>query len=65
VKIYTSGKPEIATYRVDYDTAEPLKKKYGVVTQHTFVLIDGKGNALKKVEAPTDAQLEALVRGEA
>lgn len=31
---------------VDYDNSDDLQKKYGVTYQHTFVQIDGEGNAL-------------------
>lgn len=33
---------------VDYDTSKDLKVKYGVTTQHTFVQVDAKGDALNK-----------------
>lgn len=32
---------------VNYDKASDLKKKYGVTYQHTFVLIDSMGRAVK------------------
>jgi thioredoxin 1 len=34
--------------KTDYDSQQDLKKKYGVTTQHTFVLIDPAGKQLKK-----------------
>lgn len=61
-QIYSGGKATLPTYRVDYDTSGPLKQKYGVVTQHTFVLIDGTGKALKTVIGPSEAALQALVQ---
>ncbi len=33
---------------VDYDNSSPLKKKYGVTYQHTFVQVDKDGNLIKK-----------------
>lgn len=34
--------------KVDYDSSNDLKKKYGVTYQHTFVQVDKDGNLLKK-----------------
>jgi thioredoxin 1 len=34
--------------KVDYDTANELKKKYGVTYQHTLVQVNKDGDALKK-----------------
>ncbi len=62
VKIYSAAGTKVSTYRVDYDTSGPLKQKYGVVTQHTFVLIDGTGKALKTVIGPSEEALQALVQ---
>jgi len=33
---------------VDYDSNYELRKKYGVVAQHTFVQVDNEGNMIKK-----------------
>lgn len=52
----------LSTYKVDYDSETELKQRYGVTYQHTFVLVDGQGNALKVMEGPTDAQLQALLQ---
>jgi thioredoxin 1 len=49
-------------YKVDYDTATALKAKYGVTYQHTFVLVDGQGTMLSKLEGPTDEQLMSLLQ---
>lgn len=35
-------------FKVDYDQETALKKMYGITMQHTFVLVDDKGKALKK-----------------
>lgn len=51
-----------STYKLDYDTETALRAKYRVVRQHTFVLVDGQGNALKVIEGPTDAQLQTLLQ---
>lgn len=34
--------------KVDYDTANDLRQKYGVTIQHTFVQVDQDGNELNK-----------------
>ena len=34
--------------KVDYDTADDLKQKYGVTVQHTFVQVDADGNEIAK-----------------
>lgn len=38
----------LAVYKVDYDTATELKKKYGVTGQHTFVQVDANGEMITK-----------------
>ncbi len=35
---------------VDYDTNANLRQKYGVTSQHTFVLIDRNGNAIRSIK---------------
>ena len=39
---------------VDYDSKEALRDKYGVTTQHTFVVIDSEGRETKKFSGATD-----------
>lgn len=34
--------------KVDYDTSQALKRKYSVVTQHTFVQVDANGQEVSK-----------------
>lgn len=51
----------LSVYQVDYDSAEDLKARYGVTYQHTFVLVDGEGNAVKVLPAPRDEDLKALL----
>jgi thiol-disulfide isomerase/thioredoxin len=60
-EFYTSSTPDISTYRVDYDTAEDLKKRYGVVQQDTFVKIDGEGNKVTEISFPKEEQLLSLI----
>lgn len=38
----------LTVLKADFDTSIDLKKKYGVVAQHTFVQIDSDGNEVKK-----------------
>lgn len=59
--LYGSTPPALTTYKVDYDSNVELRQRYGVTYQHTFVLIDGEGNAIKTLQSPTDAQLKALL----
>jgi thiol-disulfide isomerase/thioredoxin len=51
-----------SVYKVDYDTAKDLKAKYGVIYQHTFVVVDGQGTKVSLVQGPTDEQLKALLK---
>lgn len=34
--------------KVDYDDSDELKRKYGVVSQHTTVILDASGNLVSK-----------------
>jgi len=34
---------DVAVFKIDFDTSTVLKRKYGVVRQHTFVYVDSKG----------------------
>lgn len=38
----------VAIVKVDYDTETELKKKYGITSQHTFVLVDENLNEVEK-----------------
>jgi thioredoxin 1 len=46
--------------KLDYDTETELKKKYGVVRQHTLIVVDASGNELKKLTGLTNT-LEQVV----
>ena len=35
-------------FKTDYDREAALKKQYGIISQHSFVLTDSNGKALKK-----------------
>lgn len=58
---FNAQQPTLSVYKADYDTETTLKAKYGVTYQHTFVLVDGQGNEIQKIEGPSDAALKALV----
>lgn len=47
----TSAPDGLTLLKVDYDSSNDLKKKYGVTYQHTFVQVDKDGNLLKKWNA--------------
>lgn len=51
-----------SVYKVDYDTAKELKAKYGVVYQHTFVVVDGQGGKVLLVQGPTEQQLKEMLQ---
>lgn len=38
----------VTIFKTDYDKEGALKKQYGITYQHTFVLVDRDGRALKK-----------------
>ncbi|QFP77920.1 thioredoxin family protein [Deinococcus sp. AJ005] len=39
---------DVVIFKTDYDKEVALKKQYGITAQHTFVLVDEGGKALKK-----------------
>lgn len=39
---------DVYVFKTNYDREVQLKQKYGVTYQHTFVLVDKNGNAIKK-----------------
>lgn len=59
--LYNAGTPKLNTYRVDYDSSLDLRKRYDVVQQHSFVLIDGKGTALKTLLGTTSEELATVL----
>lgn len=38
----------VVLFKVDYDSEKALKEKYSITYQHTFVLVDDNGQAIKK-----------------
>jgi len=62
-QITTGPIPENVTiFKVNYDTSQDLRQKYGVTLQTTFVKIDDAGNAVKKYVAYDEPTLAALIR---
>lgn len=55
---YADQEFPVSVYAVDFDNSLDLRSRYGVVQQHTFVMIDGEGNAVKTVNFPNDAGLQ-------
>lgn len=39
---------DLTILKIDYDSAKELKKKYGIVIQHTLVQVDSDGNEIAK-----------------
>lgn len=61
-RMYQAGTPNISTYKVDFDTAFDLRDKYGVVSQHTFVLIDGNGKTIDSYYNPSTADFAVYLK---
>lgn len=45
---------DVTILKLNYDTETELKQKYGVIRQHTLVVVDGEGNELKKLNGLTN-----------
>ena len=52
----------VTIFKVDYDSSQKLRQKYGVTLQTTLVKVDDSGNELKKFVAYDDPSLQALIR---
>lgn len=50
----------VSIIKVDYDTNQALRQKYGVTIQTTLVRVDDSGNLLKKYSAYNTPTLESL-----
>lgn len=46
----------LAIVKVDFDSSDDLRQKYGVTTQHTFVQVDADGDELAKWTGTLTAQ---------
>lgn len=61
--ITTKGAPTgVAIFKVDYDSNQALRQKYGVTIQTTFVKIDDNGNLVKKYVAYDTPTLSAVTK---
>lgn len=49
-------------FKVDYDSSQSLRQKYGVTLQTTIVLLDAQGNEAKKFVAYDDPSLDAIIK---
>lgn len=59
--IDTTGVPEgVTIFKVDYDSSQKLRQKYGVTLQTTVVKIDDEGNKVDSFIAYDDPSLEAV-----
>jgi len=52
----------VTVFKVDYDSNQKLRQKYGVSLQTTLVLVDDNGNLVKKFVAYDEPTLAALIR---
>lgn len=51
------NRPELSTYKIDFESAEELRKEYRVTSGHTYVKIDPRGRMIGKVFAPSSQEL--------
>lgn len=52
---------DVTIIKVDYDSNQSLRKKYGVTIQTTTVLVDDNGELIKKFVAYDDPSLSAVL----
>lgn len=52
----------VTIFKVDYDSNQKLRQQYGVTIQTTLVLLDEKGNEMKKYVAYDHPSLDAIVK---
>lgn len=52
----------VTIIKVDYDSSQKLKQKYGVTVQTTLVSVDDAGNLIKKYVTYSTPSLEALIK---
>lgn len=53
--------PGVTIIKIDYDTNQALRQKYGVTLQTTLVEVDDNGNLVEKFVAYDDPSLKAVV----
>ena len=59
--LYTRGKFLLSTYKLDYEKEEDLKRRFGVTTEDTVVLVDGEGKAKQSIVGATEDDLRLLL----
>jgi thiol-disulfide isomerase/thioredoxin len=60
--ILAQGVPDgVTIIKVDYDSRQDLRQRYGVTLQTTFVEVDAEGTQLQKHVAYDDPHLDAVV----
>ena len=60
--ILSSGVPaDVTVIKVDYDSHQDLRQKYGVTVQTTFVKVDASGEELQKFTPSEDLRLAAVI----
>ncbi len=52
----------VTIFKVDYDSNQKLRQQYAVTIQTTLVLLDEKGNEMKKYVAYDKPSLDAIVK---
>lgn len=61
--IKSDGVPSgVTIFKVDYDTNQSLRQKYGVTIQTTFVKIDNRGNKISSYVAYEEPTIGAVER---
>ena len=61
--IQQGGVPDgVTIFKVDYDTNQGLRQKYGVTLQTTFVKVDDKGDKLASYVAYEEPQFSSVER---
>jgi len=59
--IQENGVPDgVTIFKVNYDTENDLKKKYGVTLQTTLVAVDEQGKEIRKFVAYNDPTIQAV-----
>ncbi len=53
--------PGVTIFKVDYDTNQQLRQKYGVTIQTTLVKVDDQGNFVEKYVAYDEPSLDSLI----
>ncbi len=59
--IKNDGVPSgVTVFKVDYDTAQSLRQKYGITLQTTFVKLDSAGNSIGKYVAYNEPTFDSV-----